>query len=115
MQVTASKKRMVDALVKHSHLTSEQADAIVKIAIDRAALHSVEEHIVLRQINATADREQRKDVIRALLYVASDEDISEQESEEIFSIARALRFSRQDYLALRNEFREHLSILKHRP
>jgi uncharacterized tellurite resistance protein B-like protein len=109
------KRRMIEMLVKHSRLTPEQADAVVAIALDRAAHHSVEEHIVLRQMNEITDRARKKDIIRALLYVASDDDISEQESEEVFVIAKAFHFSRQEYLELRSEFREYLSVLKGLP
>lgn len=111
----SEKKRIQEMLIRYSHLNEQQAQTVLTIALDRAARHSVEEHIVIRQINAVADRERRKDIIRALFHVASDADITEKESEEIFVIAKALLFSRQEYIELRSEFREHLTILKNMP
>lgn len=106
------KKRIAEILRKDSHLTAEHAEIVLSIALSRVAKQSVEEHIVIRHINSEASRDQKKDVIRALFHVASESDISEQESEEIFLIAKGMNFSRQEFLELRNEFRDHLSLFK---
>jgi len=106
------RKRIIEVLRKHSHLDEAQADLVGRLAVERATLHSVESHIVFRRLNEIASHEQKRDIVRGLLYVAAHEDISEKESEEIGFLARALKIERQEFLGLRSEFREHLAVLK---
>lgn len=109
------KARMRDVLTRQSHLSTDQAGLVIDLALDRAARNSVEDHIVMRHLNASVTREQKQDVLRALFHVAGDDSISEQESEEIFVIAKAMNFSRREFLELRNEFRDDLALLQKLP
>lgn len=109
------RSRIAEVLRKHSRLDEAQADLVSRMAVERAARHSVESHLVFRRLNEVADHEQKRDLVRGLLHVAAHDDISEKESEEISFLARALKIDRQEYLALRSEFRQHLAVLKGLP
>lgn len=109
------RQRIGEMLGRFGGLNEEQADLVVSIAVETTLAHAVEHHIVLREMNEVSTREQKIAVIRALLHLAAEEDISEEESGEIGSVASALLLSRGEFLALRSEFREHLRILKNLP
>lgn len=106
------RRRIHEALEKESTLSADQVELVTSLALERATAHSVEDHIVMRELNAICDRAKRAEIIRSLLHVAAADDITEQESEEVWLIARAMLFSRQEYLSLRNEFREHVRVLR---
>jgi uncharacterized tellurite resistance protein B-like protein len=107
--------RIAEVLRKHSHLDEAQAELVSRLAVERSTRHSVESHLVFRRLNEVANHEQKRDIVRGLLYVAAHDDITEKESEEISFLARALHIDRKEYLELRSEFREHLAVLKGMP
>jgi uncharacterized tellurite resistance protein B-like protein len=113
LEVTEGERsRIAEVLRKHSRLDDSQAELVSRLALDRAAKSSVEAHLVFRRLNELCDHDRKRDIVRGLLYVAAEGDISEQESEQVSFLARALGVDRKEFLELRAEFREHLAVLK---
>ena len=106
------KSRLLALLIADLKLPESLARVTMDIAIASTLSHSNESHLVLDRLNEVATQEQKYSVIRLLFHVASDEDISEAESYEIGMIATALHLSRTEFISLRSEFRDYLSILK---
>ena len=106
------KSRLLGLLKTDLKLPDHLAGVTVEIAIESTLSHANERHLVLNRLNDVATREQKCDVIRLLFHVASDDDISEAESHEIGMVATALHLTRAEFISLRSEFRNHLSILK---
>ncbi|MEW6057514.1 MAG: TerB family tellurite resistance protein [Bdellovibrionota bacterium] len=109
------RQRIQHVLLSISGLSEDHAALVTNLAIERTELHSLESHIIFRRLNETLSVDRKKDLIRGLLRVASVEDITEHESDEIGFIAKALNLSRQIFLELRSEFRDHIAILKSLP
>lgn len=106
------KQRMVEVLQKQSQLTSDEAKAATEIASAQELANSIDHYRITETLNEMTTTENKHEIIRALFYIACDEDISEVESEKIRSIAKALRISNGEYIKIRSEFREYRSILK---
>lgn len=106
------RERLKQALRRQSQLDLQQIEIVAALAVERALLHSVEEHIVLRELNALATYEQKRDIVRALFHVAAADDVSERESEEIGLIAKGFLIARSEFLSIRSEFRDQLRVLK---
>lgn len=114
-QVTKGEKNRIQNILREQmHLSSEKAALVTQLALEKMISNQLESHLILRKMNEITTLEQKRDVVRSLFHLASDEDISEQESEEIRLVSKALGFSHNQFIQLRSEFREYLSILKHR-
>jgi uncharacterized tellurite resistance protein B-like protein len=109
------KNRIRDVLKKQMNLADAQVDAIAAIVLDDALSHSFEHHLVLRRLNELTTREQKHAIVRVLFHVACEDDISEVESEMIGGVASGLLLPRSEFIALRSEFKQHLSVLKGLP
>jgi len=108
----SEKERIYQVLRKQMKLSEEKAVAATSVAVEHALTLSIDRHIVMRKLNESATHDQKHDLIRALFEVATDEDITEAESDEIGSLANALHLPRPEFTAIRAEYREHRSILK---
>jgi len=106
------KHKMKDLLIYEMKLSPDQAQAVTSIAIERTLTHGLESHLILDQMNKLASFDQKRDVLRTLFALAADEDISVKESEEINLISKGLGFDQNEFIAIRSEFRDHLSVLK---
>ena len=106
------KEKMTDVLQKQAHLSKEEAQAVVEIASTKELALDIKHHKITTMTNQITTHEQKKDIIRALFYIACDEDISEIESEKIRSISKALLMPNSLYISLRSEFTEYRSIFK---
>ena len=109
---TGEKDRIRSILRGQMKLPEAMADSVLTITFDNTVFHSIERHLVIRRLNEIATLEQKQDLIRSLLHLACEDDISEAESTDIGQLATALLIPRTEFLALRSEFRNHLSILK---
>jgi uncharacterized tellurite resistance protein B-like protein len=93
--------------------TRHVASLIVLITDHRVQLFSVEDHFYGRMINEVCSREQKRLLLEALFSLAAaDESISNQEDAAIWTIAKSLRLSHGDFIAVRKRFRDHLDVLK---
>lgn len=109
------KERIKQALMQHGGLSLEQSKVVESIAVESTLKDAVENHLVVRKLNEIVTRDQKTNIIRALLHIACADDLTEIESNQIALIAQGLMLTRSEFLALRSEFREHLSILKNLP
>jgi len=106
------KEQIFQVLRKYMHLSEEKALAAASMAVEHALSRSIERHLVLRRLNECASHQQKHDLVRAMFEVASIEDITETESDEIATIANALHLPRPEFTAIRAEYNEHRAILK---
>ena len=106
------KLRMAEVLQQQTQITSAEATAAAEIASAQELAKNIEHSRITTLMNKIATMDQKKEIIRALFYVACDEDISEVESEKIRSISSALLMTNDQYINLRAEYSEHRSILK---
>lgn len=112
-QVSEGEKLKIrEVLCNQLQLSASLADRVTSIVVETVLSRSIDHHLVLRRLNEISSRERKFQVIRTLFHIARDEDISEAESEDIGSIANALHVTRSEFISLRSEFRDHLSVLK---
>jgi uncharacterized tellurite resistance protein B-like protein len=85
------------------------------LAVDIAVNHAVEDggtqnYLVTREFKEIANREQRFGLVECLYAVsAADGSISTTESGEVLKIAEELGLSRNETMALRSGWKEHLA------
>jgi uncharacterized tellurite resistance protein B-like protein len=106
------KEKMKKALIQNNHLSDDQAQMVMGIAVEKTLQTSMESHLVTRKLNELTNKDQKKEILFTLFEIATDEDVSEVESEEIKSIASSFGFSHTEFISVRSKFREHLSVLK---
>jgi uncharacterized tellurite resistance protein B-like protein len=104
-------------LEKIAGLAPERADLLAESAIAAADTHSAsDDHLVARAFREMASAEERMLLVRCLYAVAAaDTSITTLEDNEIFEIATEIGLPRNDVVALRSEWKEHLSVLKALP
>ena len=69
-----------------------------------------------REFNRLATREDKLALLRCLFAVsASDDSVSVEEDNEIRRISSELRLTHQEFIAIRSEFRDKLSVLRKPP
>lgn len=107
-------ERSVEALAT---LPPAQARMIVEIARRQARrLGASDNYLVTREFRRIATPEQCRKLVRCLFAVtASDAHISSEESAEILRIAEELGLSRSEALAVRAQWKHHLSEFKKLP
>lgn len=95
-------------------LPEEQAALVVEMAKSQHTLFGATENfIVAQEFNRIATRSQKKALLHCLFAVSSsDESISVMEDNEIRAISRELQLDHVDFIAVRSNYREHLSVLK---
>lgn len=107
--------RMTGILATDLHLDEEQVVAVTELALQHELCLSMDRHLVLRHIRESLDHAERFDLVRSLFHLAAVDEIDSNESEEIRVITKGLQLTNEDFIALRSEFRDHLSILKNLP
>jgi|GEM_PF-2948491 len=106
------KQRIAEILQKQTQISPDEARAAAEIASAQELANSIEHYKIAELTNQIATLEQKQDILRALFYVACDEDISEVESEKIRAISKSLLISNERYILIRSEYSEHRSLLK---
>lgn len=115
LHISEMETRMMERIVaEHSRLPEEQAVMVVQIAKTQNLLFGATENfIVTRDFAKIATRQQRLALLDCLFAVAAAEGlISMQEDSEIRQIARELKLDHRDFIAVRSNYRDHLSVLK---
>jgi uncharacterized tellurite resistance protein B-like protein len=114
---TAERDAMALRLESIAKLAPERARLLAEAAIAASASHSAsDDHLVARAFREMASLDERLQIVRCLYAVAAaDESITTPEDNEIFEIATEIGLGRNDVLALRSEWREHLAVLKALP
>ena len=116
--ISDAETRAMEAIVMQAGgLAPEQAILVVQMAKTQAILFGgTENYIVTREFNRLATREEKLALLRCLFAVsASDDSISVMEDNEIRRIADELRLTHEDFIEVRSEFRDRLSVLRKPP
>jgi len=104
-------------VMERGGLTEEQAVLVLQIAKSQEALFGgTEGFLVTREFSKIASRPQKIALLDCLFAVsASDESISTVEDNEIVRICAELQLPREEVVAARGRYREHLEVLKGMP
>jgi len=116
--ISEAETRAMEAIVMQAGgLAPEQAILVVQMAKTQAILFGgTENYLVTREFNRLATREEKLALLRCLFAVsASDDSISVMEDNEIRRIADELRLTHEDFIAVRSEFRDRLSVFRKPP
>ena len=115
LQVSEEETRMMERVVQEAGgLSAEQAVLVVQIAKTQNLLFgATEDFLVTREFRRIASKEQCLQLLECLFAVAaSDRHISGEEDHITRRIATELGIEHPEYIAVRSQFREHLSFLK---
>ncbi len=110
--------RVIELILREKGGLSEgQAALVAEIGKNQTALFgSTENFLVGREFDKIATHEQKIALIHCLYAVsAADKSISSTEDHEIRKIARELKVSHEEYIAVRLAYREHLAVLRELP
>src|SRR5437867_10550919 len=116
--ISEAETRAMEAIVEQAGgLAPEQAILVIQMAKTQAILFGgTENYLVTREFNRLASREEKLALVRCLFAVsASDESVSVQEDNEIRRICNELRLTDDDFIYVRSEFRDNLSVLRRPP
>ncbi len=108
---------IVQILREKGGLSEEQAALVAEIGKNQTALFgSTENFLVGREFDKIATHEQKISLLQCLYAVsAADRSVTSTEDHEIRKIARELKVSHEEYIAVRLAYREHLAVLKKMP
>jgi uncharacterized tellurite resistance protein B-like protein len=109
--VSPEETRAMETLVQeHGQLAHDQAMVVVQLAKTASLLFGgTANFLVAREFSTLATYEQKLALMRCLFAVsATDETISVVEESEIHAVAKELRISQPDLVALRVEHGRHL-------
>ena len=109
-EVAAIEKAVMDV----SGLPEAQAVLLVEMARNQAELYgATEDFLVTREFARTASQADREQLLRAAFRIgAADQTITSMESAELNQIGKELGFPDAEVDAIRNEFRDSLSVLQ---
>lgn len=105
---------MEHIIMERSGLPEEQAILVVQMAKTQNKLFGgTENFLVTQEFNEIATREQKLALLHCLFSVsAADKSISTLEDNEIRNISKELLLSHDDFIDVRLEYRDYLSVLK---
>ncbi|HKB07555.1 MAG TPA: TerB family tellurite resistance protein [Candidatus Polarisedimenticolia bacterium] len=118
LMISEAETRAMEGIVeREGGLAPEQAILVVQMAKTQAILFGgTENYLVTREFNKIASREEKLDLLRCLFAVAaSDDSVSVKEDNEIRRICNELRLTHEEFVAVRSEFRDRLSVLRKPP
>lgn len=107
-------REMERSVMELGQLPEEQAIIVVQIAKTQNVLFGgTENYLVTREFNKMATQKQKIGLLHCLFAVSStDEDITGAEDREIRQITAELKLEHKDFIAVRSDYRHHLSVLK---
>ena len=115
LDISAEETRVMEKLVlEQGKIPESQALLVVQMAKTHAKLFGgTENFLVAREFNQLASRDQKISLLRCLFAVsAADQSISTVEDNEVRQIASELQLDREEYTAIKAEYREYLAVLK---
>jgi uncharacterized tellurite resistance protein B-like protein len=113
--ISDTETRAMEEIVERvGGLAPELSILVVQMAKTQSILFGgTENYLVTREFNRLATREDKLALLRCLFAVsASDESVSVKEDNEIRRICSELRLTHSDFIAVRSEFRDKLSVLR---
>jgi uncharacterized tellurite resistance protein B-like protein len=107
-------RAMERIVMERGGLPEAQAILVVQMAKTQARLFGgTENFLVTQEFNEIATREQKLALLHCLYAVsASDNSISTREDNEIRIVSQELLLSHEDFINVRLEYRDYLSVLK---
>lgn len=118
LDISPEETRVMERIVmERGGLPEEQAILVVQMAKTQSRLFGgTENFLVTQEFNKITTREQKLAMLHCLYAVsAADESISTREDNEIRNISKELLLSHQDFIDVRLEYRDYLSVLKKSP
>lgn len=115
LDISATETRAMEEIVmKLGGLDPKQTLLVIEIAKNQnRLLGGVENYLITREFAKVASSEQCFELMEALFAVAvAEEGISSEENQEILKISEEIGLSRQDFLAVRSQFKKDLNALK---
>lgn len=115
LQISDAERVAIEKIVmKLGQLDEATAALVAEIARNQnKLLGGVENYLITRAFKDRATAEEKFALMKSLFAVAAaEEGISAEENQEILKIAEEIGLSRQDFLAVRASFKEHLNVLK---
>ena len=107
--------RVMERIVmERGGLPEVQAILVVQMAKTQARMFGgTENFLVTQEFNEIATREQKMALLHCLYAVsAADNSVSTREDNEIRNISKELLLSHEDFINVRLEYRDYLSVLK---
>jgi len=117
MNVSDEETREMEGIVQElGNLPEDQSILVVQMAKTQNRLFGgTDNFLITREFNKIATREQKLSLLRCLFAVSSsDQEISGAEDREIRLITSELKLEHNDFIAVRSDYREYLSVLKKR-
>ena len=111
-EISEGEQRRMVRIFRDLDVDPSLANSLVELALQRTLFNSLEDHIVLRVIKEITQKDQRKEVMRAAFAVASDEDVSAEENEQLRLVAKSMGFSDREFNEIRLEFRDYIAVLR---
>jgi uncharacterized tellurite resistance protein B-like protein len=118
LEISEEEMREMERVVMvWGRLPEEQAVLVVQIAKHQNILFGgTDNFIVTRELNKTATPEQKTELLHCLFAVsASDDSISVIEENTIAKIAKELRISHEELMAILSEYRDKRAVMKDLP
>jgi uncharacterized tellurite resistance protein B-like protein len=113
--ISSEETRMMERIImERGGMPEEQAILVVQMAKTQNRLFGgTENFLVTQEFNEIATREQKLALLHCLYAVsAADQSISTREDNEIRNISKELLLSHEDFIDVRLEYRDYLSVLK---
>jgi uncharacterized tellurite resistance protein B-like protein len=107
-------RAMERIVMERGGLPEAQAILVVQMAKTQARMFGgTENFLVTQEFNEIATREQKMALLHCLYAVsAADNSVSTREDNEIRNISKELLLSHEDFINVRLEYRDYLSVLK---
>ena len=118
LSMSETERRAIEEIVmKIGHLDQPTAVLVTEIAKHQnELLGGIENYLITRAFKSLATEAQKFELMESLFGVAAaEEGISAEENQEVLKIAEEIGLNRQDFLAVRSRFKEHLNLLKDLP
>jgi uncharacterized tellurite resistance protein B-like protein len=113
--ISTEETRVMERIVmERGGLPEAQAILVVQMAKTQNRLFGgTENFLVTQEFNEIATREQKLGLLHCLYAVsAADQSVSTREDNEIRNISKELLLSHEDFIDVRLEYRQYLSVLK---
>jgi len=117
LDVSQEETREMEKIVRElGQLPADQAILVVQMAKAQNRLFGgTDNFLITREFNKLATKDQKIALMRCLFAVSSsDEEISSEEDREVRQIASELKLEHKEFIAIRSEYKQHLSVLKKR-
>jgi len=108
------RNKLVEIIREHTALTAKEASALAALVIRQATeLEGIEYALLTRAFNSFASTEEKQRLIDCLYAVATaDDEVSVVEDDVIHAVARALLLSHEQFIRIRQRYKEKLELLR---